>query len=84
MPASPIKPSRTHVIEQAWLFLGEALCGLGPAGARLDGSLNHDGTFLNPKFDLLAKPCLLDQGLREADAARVADSDDPRLHGITM
>lgn len=84
MPVSPIKARRDHVVEQACLFLGEALRGLGPARAGLDRGLNHDCALLNPKLDFLAETSLLNQGFREANAARVANTDDACFHGITM
>src|SRR5262245_63476330 len=53
---------------------------LVPARARMACRADDEGIALDDDLDVVPQAGLFDQGLRDANASRVADTDDTRLH----
>ena len=54
-------------------------CSLRPAGARAPRRLDDEPSRLGVQFDLIGELGLIEEDLRDANAARVADLDDASL-----
>ena len=54
-------------------------CRLRPAGARSPRRLNDKPSRLSVHFDLVGELRLIEEKLRDANAARIANLDDARL-----